>query len=276
MVHFPTDVVSHILHYCSTRDIVGDDLLDKFLINKCVNIDKNNLITAFVKKSRYKSLHLLLQKTHSKGFAEILVRDLILKTMRDKEFQATDILFKGFNEIICSWGTTFVKTCFIEICKDKIGKYHDVYMTLIEDIIMITGVKQLTIYHLPTYILLKILDHPKGKLIMAYLTKYNLITYLYKKTFHESIGNNTMIDIINKIIINNHVYVLKRLVGSGYELDVNDVILTIACSNIEMIEYVMKYFKPRFYNKAFRKLMYAICTIRNDALIRHIVKRKLG
>jgi hypothetical protein len=276
MRNLPKDVISNIFFFCSPRDVVGDDVLDIFLIRECIQIDKNNLLTSFVIKNRHKSLKLFLHQTPQKYFAPSVIRDLLFRTLRKKDFPAAIILIDGFTDLISQWSFMLIKTCFILITKDKLGENHLVYIFLIKYMMKSAKLEVLNLYHLPMHLLFKLLDHPKSKNVLRYLSKENILTHQYFETLIETVEENMQVDVINKIIVNNHTRLLELFIKSGYHIDFDDVILSIACSNNKMIACILSFFKPRLYTKLLRNLMYKLSSIRDDTNIKKLIKRKLG
>lgn len=245
----------------SIKCLLDDEVILKFII-KYSNIHPETLLIWLVKQQRKKAL--VLYTT--------IRKQEVLHISENVFILLCKIAIKNSNVNIMK----HLLNVFVDHLKQNRNVLDNILKLLIEVYVKTNCMKWLNFlkyllslpYHdyvINTVLLVKILEKDKSKkLIKIFLDTQSVIMHMLET------------EVINHVIINNHLSLLKTLVVNGYEISVYDIIICISTSNWKMNKYIIKYFKPRLYTKGFRKLLLSIAAKRNNKQIYEYVYQRIS
>lgn len=268
----PTDINCLILRCFKPLQLVelSKGEIDTFLINHCYRHQPDKLLYAFVKKQRILSLNRLLKSTKPSNYAIDTVRTCFTYASRIGDFKSLSILTKRlsvFAKYLNDIPISCTVTRLLRIKDDMNAIKQHLYF--IEYYVKrTTGVCERN--PLNFFTLLRVLEHPHSTKILIVLLRHKIIHYMIKMTPEDSMFN----ELVNALIVNNHLIILKHFIRRGYNITAGDVVVALARSNLEMVKYMMHKFKPRIYSNNFMHWMLRLAHIRNDPRMSNVVEKK--
>jgi hypothetical protein len=277
---FPNDMICKILEHSSMKTVIGDDILDKFIIRQRCDINPEVLLQSFVKKKRSQSLVYYTSK--KKNISQLVsvncVKCLIVESLKGMFIDTSMHLCRVF---VCHLENAYVKIVTTALYQ-YINKYNkfpkfdtDRYLMFLGCLATLCkeqGIKRNNSIPLKYIVIL-----------LCHANSHELITALvengYLDCLHDNIIDYTAEPLITKIlrsiVINNHVILLEQLVNNGYKVSISDIIIGISYSNIGTVRYLAKFFKPRWYSRGFSTVMLSLARKRKNKKIYQLVEEKL-
>jgi len=260
--HIPYDITGIILSKMNNnlKCLLDDEVLLRFII-KYSNIHPETLLVWFVKQQRQNALVLY---TSIKRQEVLYISDSVFILL-------CKIAIKNINANI----TKHLLNIYIERLKHKTNIFNNIVNLLTDVYIKTKCLKWLETlryllnlscnnYQVDTVLILKILEKDKSNKIIKLFIDNQCVSVDIIET-----------QVINYIIIYNHLRLLKFFVVNGYQITIYDIILCILSSNCKMVKYVIKNFKPRLYTRGFRRLLLSITRKKNEKEIHKYVYQRL-
>ena len=263
----PHDITAKIFGLCNLNNIIGiDDAHDLFIIHQCYMIHHEVLLRHLVKKRRFVSLVILFRKYDVKLFSHISLAEAIQHALNRNDINIAAFICRQASisvEILQKIKCRVVRSCMLCIMKQNskiVFNALTTFMTFFIGILNRHGIKSsdLQIHMIP-----RILTHKFNDKIISTILEHDMIDNICLQ-----ITSNAEVEvtsgIIRLIIEKNQVNLLSRLVDSGYVIHNCDIIVGIACSNMEMNTFLLKFFKPRCYTVEFAGHLLNIAKLREE------------
>jgi hypothetical protein len=281
----PNYVVGLILSKMKVKNILGDICLEKFIV-KYGDMNHDTMMYWLIKKQRYEALayYTHINKNRLQYLSQNTIISFFITSIKNKHLMICKHLLNVFESCMNETIITKIIDKLIIDYLHNCGKIEDSEDNVINNIIdFIIYIKQycrtnlvdinisncIPIKHIPI-----ILKKPNTKRLITTLSKHEMLdkcVYYIRNLDNEELS----LEIINNTIIYNHITFLQYLVQKGYTVQVCDVIVGVDSSNIEMIRYLLSFFKPRLYSKGFKQVMLLLASKRNDDRIYELLKNKL-
>ena len=288
MEYLPIDICVSILNKTELRYLIGDMVLERFVV-KYVDVDTQEMLHILVKNKRLDTLILYITRHFRKVqcVSTHCIKQLIELSVRQRSFTISIVLCKAFAKV-----DRLGDVCH-KVVKHVVGGYLKAHSeSLTSDCCIVCKA------HIAFLEYFLLLCHVHGIRSDKFVRRCDLVQWLGNKSSHhvvelllqngclehiidalvdtsEDVSDRYDIRIINAIIGSGNVTLMNAMVVKGYQVMVCDVIVGIAMANYEMLEYLCKYFKPRWYSKKFRGILVSIASKRSDERINQLVKAKL-
>lgn len=291
MEDLPFDIRVAILNKVKLSSLIGDLTLERFVV-KYVDVDTQEMLYALVKNKRLEALTLYILNPKHVGKVRCVsshcIKQVIELSIRQKSFTITIILCKAFAKAnrldgsICHKVVTCVVNGYFQALSQVISegllsecivcKAHIAFLEYFLVLCRLQGVCSDKLVRRSD--LVQWLGKKSSHHILEVLLKNKCLSHIFDTIVDNGLDSRN-VKMINAVIGNNSLSILKAMVENGYKVIVCDVIVGIAMSNYEMLEYLCKYFKPRWYSKKFRAILLSIASKRNDDRILQLIRAKL-
>lgn len=269
-IHIPYNITGSILTNMTKnlKNMLDDKCLLIFII-KYSNIHPETLLTWFVKQQRQQAL-------------------VLYTTMKSPETcKISDKVFV----LLCKIA---IKNNNTSILKHLISKYkthlsnNDYIFKIIIDLVITVYLKKKCVkwirflrcfitsidYVINTTLFIKVLQKDKTKKLVNFLLHNGCFDNIINDIIYNE-DELLKLEILSYIIIYNHLNILEYIIINGYELTECNVMVGILSSNLKMIKYIIKCFKPRLYTKGFRRMMLLAASKRDDENVYKFIYRRL-
>ncbi len=282
----PLDLTISILERVKTHSLVGDDLLDSFVIRHC-KLNAETMLHSLVKKKRLKSLSLYTWK-HLKAVqcvSTACVKRLLDLSIKQQTFTISIHLSKVF---VARLGGIY-RTVLLSVINGylrNVGSDEGMegemdklvcrsHLAFLEYFLLFCRIQGVDCDgHLGMRLLPSILCRKHSQKLVQVLARNGCLGKMMD-TVVDWDDSECCVRIMNAIIANNHIDLLNEMVCKGYEVMVCDVIVGIATGCYEMVKYLCRFFKPRWYSVKFREVLLTLASKREDDRILALVTRKL-
>lgn len=284
-IDIPIDVCVNILEKSKLNSLIGDDVLDMFIIMH-VNVNIEEMMYCLVKHKRLQSLKLYIA-THVEKIQCIssqCLKNMLELSIKQRTFTITILLCKAFIHRLDEVAYKVIKSVvngYIKALQEKVHKEqldciicmcHKAFLEYFLCLCRIEGVMNHKLIRQCDFT--RWLVHKHSHSVIDILLKNDCLTHIFETLAQCALGRHS-VRTINAIIGSNNVLLMNALIAQGYQVLVCDVIVGIAMSNYEMLKYMFKYFKPRWYSKKFRGILLSIAFKRDDEKVYQLVKAKL-
>ncbi len=243
MSTFPRELIEKIFCYSDIQYLVGDNVLNKFLIKECKLINPKRLFNAFVRTNCQDALCSLLFQ-HQESLLTIFDFGLVIAaieySIKNKFGFMTMLLVSRFNGYAQDKWITIIRTCCIAMTKCDIDKTNQDYLKLIKCIINSINPSDKHKFTLPLHVLYNILSHKCGSKIICYLMEQDLLSFLFQDIAKCE-------KIIYYVVCYNHVELYHYLPNGEYKQGFDVLICGICFANHNMFRCVLHYMKIRYY-----------------------------
>lgn len=284
-IDIPIDVCVNILKKSKLNSLIGDDVLDIFLI-KHVDVNIEEMMYCLVKHKRLQSLKLYIAKHFERiqCISSQCLKNLLELSIKQHTFTITILLCKAFIHRLDEVAYKVIKSVvngYIKAQREKVHKEqlycivcmcHKAFLEYFLCLCRIEGVMNHKLIRQCDFT--RWLMHKHSHLVIDILFRNNCFTHIFETLAQCPLGRHS-VRTINAIIGSNNVLLMNSLIAQGYQVLVCDVIVGIAMSNYEMLQNLLRYFKPRWYTKKFRSTLLSIASKRNDEAIVQLVRDKL-
>ena len=272
----PHDITAKIFGFCNLNNIIGIDTAhDLFVIHRCFMIHHEVLLKILVKKRRFAGLIILFRKYDVKLFSHIALAEAIQLALKINDFNMAAYICRkasGSVEILQKIKCRVVRSCMLCIFKQNDEIVFNTLITFIKFFVDILNRHGINSNDLQIHMIPRILTHKFNDKIVSTILELNMIDNVCLQ-----IASDTEVEvtsgIIRLIIEKNQVNLLARLVETGFVIQTCDIILGIACSNMEMNAFLLKFFKPRCYTVEFAMHLFNIAKLREEQELHDILKK---
>lgn len=282
----PHDVCANILRKSKLKMLVGDDVLDRFLIQYMPDVNVEEMLHCLVLKKRLQSLILYITKQREKVHcvSTQCIRSLLELSIKQRTFTISIVLCKTFTHKLDDVGYKVVKCVvngYLKAWRGKVSeeqrhcivcKSHKAFLEYFICLCRINGVRPERLVRRCDFT--QWLAHKHSHTVVDILLQAGCLSHIFE-ALAEDATDKYSIRTINAIIGSSNVDVLDAMVVKGYQVVVCDVIVGIAMANYEMLQYLFKSFKPRWYSKKFHGTLLSMAFKRDDIRIYRLVKAKL-
>lgn len=287
MENSPIDICVAIFSQLKLNDLIGDDVLERFVV-KYVDVDAQEMLYVLVRKKRLHTLILYITKHFDKVkcVSTKCIKELLELSIRQRSFTTTIVLCKALvkanrlddyvcHKVVKSVVNGYFKAHGCESIHNNgciVCKAHIAFLEYFLVLCRLQGVRNRKLVkrcYLVHWLVNKSCNH-----IMDVLLKNDCLTHIFEE-LAEDATDRCSVTIINAIIGNNHIPLMNEMVSKGYKVMVCDVIVGIAMARYDMLECLCRYFKPRWYTKKFRGILLSIASKRDDERIIQLVNTKL-
>lgn len=263
----PHDITAKIFGLCNLNNIIGiDDAHDLFIIHQCYMIHHEVLLQILVKKRRFVTLVILFRKYDVKLFSYTSLTDAIQLALKQNDINIAAFICRKaskYIEILQKINCRVVRSCMLCILRQNNEIVFNNLITFMTFFVGILYKHEIKSSDLQIHMIPRILTHKFNDKIVSTILEQNMIDNICLQ-----IASDTEVEvtsgIIRLIIEKNQVNLLSRLVDTGYIIQTCDIILGIACSNMEMNTFLLQFFKPRCYTVEFARHLFNIAKLRQE------------
>lgn len=258
----PTEVIVSILQKLKEKDVVGDDILDRFVIHNCLVMDHNRLLQWFCKRQQVMSvIQLLKTKTEQSNLYYSHIPMTAFKaSIRSKKLGIAFVTFKYMPIFVKEHSKKLINLILIEIVKDK-RAYHT--QRLIE-LLMMCGSEDIKKNGVPNHILSRLFCHKQSTKICNILHNYNLLD-IFIKQVDNSFEEHERHDLVEQMIqYNNYISIDKLVECQSIHLNINHIIWASLLSNENTIIACLDGFKQKKCNKRLKKCIITVCMAKKN------------
>lgn len=276
----PVELTVLIFKKVKLKHLIGDDMLEKFVIKHC-NVSVEDMLYCLVKKRRLERLvqYTIIQDVNVVSTG--CVKRLIALSVKQHTFRITIHLCKVFKNMLhdlCESVVTNVIKSYLKALKGAdcieqclLCKTHHAFL---EYYILLCKVENIHNPLINKETFLSIINHKHSQVVVDVLLYYGCLRNICEAIVNDP--NDIMTTrIVNAIISNNNVSLMKYMVYSGYSVMICDVIIGIAFADFAMVSYLCSFFKPRWYSRRFCEILKSIAFRSNDKRIYRLVKNKM-
>jgi hypothetical protein len=243
MSSFPRELIEKIFCYSDIQHIVGDDVLNKFLIKECKLINPKRLFNAFVRTNCQDSLCFLLLQ-HKDRLLTVFDCGLVLSaieySIKNNFVFMTMLLVSRFHDYAQDKWITIIRTCCIAMSKCDTHNECQEYIKLMKWIIKAINPSDKHKFTLPLHVLYNILSHKCGSKIICFFMEQDLLSFL-----DQDIAKCEKI--IYYVVCYNHVELYNYLPNGEYKKGFDVLICGLCFANHNMIKSVLHNMKIRYY-----------------------------
>lgn len=266
--NLPTHLKSKILARSRVARVVGDDMLDRFLIKECYEIPPDLLFQSLVKKRRRQSLSHFFRVFHEQQLSFKSVKTVVQDLLKRKAFE--------FAISICTWCPSHASLmrshmfqfCILKMTMSKSIEVLRLWFEFMKDYHSIVDVVEIepALYIMTSKNLKGLVEASFADDIFQFLHNNGYIhDTLQDVVSHQ--GDLEVKDVMRSIIEMNRVSLMMTLMKTGYKVTIANIIQCIVVSNIDMNRLLLTCFRPRFYSAKFADYLTDICNMRgNDEL----------
>lgn len=258
----PAEVIVSILQKTKEKDVVGDDILDRFIIKNCFMMDHNRLLQWFCKKHKVMSvIQLLKTKQEANNFYYSHIPMTAFKaSIRAKKLGIAFATCKFMPMFVRDNSKKLINLIFIEIVKDK-RAYHTQRLV---DLLMLLGCDEIQKNEIPNHILNRLFCHKQSAKICSIFNQYNILDLIVKQV-DNVLEAQERHDLIEQMIqYNNYVSIDKLVKSQSIDLNINHIIWASLLSNEETIIACLNGFKQQKCNKRLKKCIITVCMAKHD------------
>ncbi len=267
MTQLPNDLMRIILGEVKVKDLVGDDILDRYVINHCPNVDHNRLFQWLSRKNRSYSVILLL-----------------ISRPENVYFYHPDILQTAFKSSVHSKKLCVAKIlcryCPLFVTDNRKKLFHIVFTEMIKDKRAINLERMMSLLsilgHQPCYLskhlIWRTFNHKLSQLLCNTLDRYGLLDTIIQN-INQSFDEQERQELISTMIIyNNHVPLGKIIKHKDADLTVNDLVWAslVSCDNTVVV--CLDGFKQKRFNRRLKKCIANVCLSRRNEEINKRVR----
>jgi hypothetical protein len=250
-ISLPYHIINNILSRIKVKRLIGDDILDGYIIKHLVG-PYNILLYALIKKKRYKSVVLYLQYNKvelHKSIDNFTALNCILCCISNN-VEFAEYLFKVFKHNLCS----ITNITFTSIIRKLIYvKCHPNELQSFLHQICDWGIDNNKYIQLPLFITFNIFKHKYCvKIFDILLKKKHCILYPLLSLDINDINYTKCI----LVIIHKKVYNLFKVITKQQSLSHGFFQLCLASKDLTIIRIIVKRYKPRFYSRNLIHILY--------------------
>lgn len=281
----PLDLTISILERVKTHNLVGDDLLDRFVIRNC-KVNAETMLHCLVKKRRLISLELYTSQYHKavQCVSTACIKRLMDLSIKQQTFTISIYLSKIFvrrlgdicRTVLLSVVNGYLRN--VDSDKDVDGEVHRIllrsYMAFLEYFLILCRLEGVDCDgHFGMRLLPSILCLKHSHKLVLVLARNGCLGRMMGALI-DGDDSEQCVKIMNAIIANNHIDLLHEIVTKGYNVMVCDVIVGIATGGYEIVEYLCRFFKPRWYSIKFCDILLKLASHRVDERIYQLIEDK--
>lgn len=267
MTQLPLDLMRVILKNAKVKDLVGDDILDRYMIRYCDNIEHNRLLQWLCKKNKVHSVILLFQIRNENNYFYYpdIVQNAFKSSVHSKKLSVAKVICKYCPNFISENRKKLFQTVFSEMIKDKRSMHTEQMLRLLA----ILG-------HQPSFIskhlIWRTFNHKSSSMLCNALQTYGLldiIIYNINNSFHEQERQEL---ISTMILYNNYLPLSKLVTDSNNDLTVNDLVWAslVSCDNTVVV--CLDFFKQKKFNQRLKKCIAHVCLKRrNEEISKRVI-----
>ena len=243
MSSLPHEIIEKIICYSDIQHIVGDDVLNKFLIKECKLINPRRLFNAFVRTNCQDSLCFLLFQHQDRLLTVFdfgLVLSAIEYSIKNNFVFMTMLLVSRFHDYVQDKWITIIRICCIAMSKCDIHEECQEYINLIKWIIKAINPCNKCKFTLPLHVLHNILSHKCGSKIISWLMEQDLLSFLFQDITKCE-------NIIYYVVCYNHVDFYHYLPNGEYKQGLDVLVCGLCFANHNMLRCVLHHMKIRYY-----------------------------
>jgi hypothetical protein len=285
MEYLPIDICASILNKTKLKYLIGDMVLERFVV-KYVDVDTQEMLYILVKEKRLETLILYITRHFRKVqcVSTQCIKQLIELSVRQRSFTISIVLCKAFananrlsdvcHEVVKRVVSGYLKAHSESLASDCciVCKAHIAFLEYFLVLCHVHGIRSDKLVRRCD--LVQWLGHKSSHHLVELLLQNGCLAHIID-ALAEDVSDRYDIRIVNAIIGSGNITLMNAMVIKGYHVMVCDVIVGIAMANYEMLDYLCKYFKPRWYSKKFRGILVSIASKRGDERIYQLVKAKL-
>jgi hypothetical protein len=266
----PSEVIVSILQKAKEKDIVGDDILDRFIIHNCSRMDHNRLLQWFCKKHKIMSVvHLLKTKQESNFVYHSYIPMTAFKaSVNAKKLGIAFVTCKFMPLFIKEQSKKLIHLLLIAIIKDK-RAYHTERLV---DLLLMFGNDNISQYDIPQHVIVRLFCHKHSAKICSVLNDCRLLDFFIKQVdnvFEEQERH----DIVEQMIkYNNYISIDKLAKYPSFGLSVNHIIWASLLANEDTIIACLDGFKQNRCNKRLKKCIMTVCMAKKNKCLYERVK----
>lgn len=271
----PDHLIAKVLSHCKLSSVVGDDIMDFFIIQHCVNIQPETIFQAFVKKRRGRGLQLFFQKYHECTLSVATVQHAMRDLLKHNELRLAQYLCS-----MCSLRVHQIKSYVLRTCMQQLTKYNDQHRRqqwydFMEHFVACLGNDYQHNDIIPWRILHSIMQSPHSNDIVAFLHSHRLLAGSLRYLTSGDDSDDNIEAVVRTTIQKNMVFFMSLLISGGYQVNLANIIQGVVCSDISMNRVLLKFFRPRFYSAKFAAYLIDICQMRKEESLRQLLSSKL-
>lgn len=266
MTQLPNDLMRVILGRTKVKDLVGDDILERYVINHCPNIDHNRLLQWLSKKNKVYSVILLfnIRNESSNFYYPDILQTAFKSSVHSKKLGIAKIICKCCPQFISENGKKLFHIVFNEMIKDKRTTHIERLMRLLS-----------LLGHQPCYLskhlIWRTFNHKSSQLLCNRLHDYGILDTIIRN-INLSFDEQEKQEIISAMIFyNNYVPLSKLVSNSNNDLSVNDLVWAslVSCDNTVVV--CLDGFKQKRFNQRLKRCIANVClSRRNDEISRRV------
>lgn len=266
MTQLPVDLMRVIFDKQKVKDLVGDDILDRFIILHCPQIDHNRLIQWFSKKNKVHSVILLLQKRNENDFFYYpdILQNAFKSSVHSKKLSVAKVICKHCPQFILDNRKKLFQIVFSEMIKDK----RTVYLGRMLELLSILGYQS---SYLSKHLIWRIFNHKASQVLCEALHTYGILDTILQN-INTTFDAQERQDIISTMIFYNNYIPLKKIVSDpNNDLTVNDLVWAALVSCDDTVVVCLDGFKQKRFNQKLKKCIAHVClNRRNNEISRRV------
>jgi hypothetical protein len=266
MTQLPIDLMRVIFGKQKVKDLVGDDILDRYIIFHCPQIEHNRLLQWLSKKNKIHSVILLLQQRNEDDYFYYpdILQNAYKSSVHSKKLSVAKIICKYCPQFITDNRKKLFQIVFSEMIKDK----RTVNLERMTELLSILG-------HQPSYLskhlIWRTFNHKSSPVLCEALHTYGILDTIIQN-INTTFDAQERQDIISTMIFYNNYMPLRKIVTNpNNDLTVNDLVWASLVSCDDTVVVCLDGFKQKRFNQKLKKCIAHVClNRRNDEISRRI------
>lgn len=266
MTELPNDILREILGNLKVKDLVGDDILERYMINNCPNIDHNRLFQWLSKKNKIHNVILLLINRDEKDYLYYpdILQTAFKASVHSKKLGVAKCICRYCPEFVSEHKKRLFQIVFTEVTKDRRGYHHEPLLSIIS-----------LLGHHPSYLskhlIWRTVNHKSSQSLCNALDSHGIMDTIIRNInlcFNEQERQEV---VSTMIIYNNHVALGKLVQCNDLSVSVNDLVWASLVSCDKTVVVCLDCFKQKRFNQRLKKCIAHVCLNRkNDEISKRV------
>lgn len=259
MTQLPNDLMRLILETAKVKDLIGDDILERYIIKYCPNIDHNRMLQWLSKKHKTYSVILLFQTRNENDYFYYpdVLHNAFKSSVHSKKLSIAKVICKYCPEFTSDNKKKLFQVVFGEMIKDKRTLNIEKMMQLLA-----------TLGHQPSYLtkhlIWRTFNHRYSQTLCDALQQYGFLETIVSNVNMYFDEQERQELISTMIIYNNYVPLSKLLIQNSNDLTVNDLVWASLVSCDRTVVVCLDGFRQKRFNQRLKKCIAQVCLCRKN------------
>lgn len=266
MTELPNDILRDILGNLKVKDLVGDDILERYIIKHCPNIDHNRLFQWLSKHNKVNNVILLLNNRKEKDYSYYpdILQTAFKTSVHSKKLGIAKCICKYCPEFMSEHKRRLFQVVYTEITKDKRVSYLEQLLSLLS----LLGYQPT---YLSKHLIWRTINHKSSQTLCNALERHGIMDVIISN-INVYFDDQERQDLISTMIIYNNYIALGKLVQCNeLSVSVNDLVWASLVSCDKTVVVCLDCFKQKRFNQRLKKCIAHVClNRRNDEISRRV------